>query len=111
MLQWDKSIQVGDFVISNYHKNSIIYKVSKIERRFLVKSDLKCEVYKNSSIGDEYSPIVTIIPVIDTSFDACFSKKKLTARKAFLDCTWLNKMSSIDFNNYLQYLSDLFMNI
>ena len=77
----------------------------------MVKSDLKCEVYKNSSVGDEYSPIVTITPVIDTSFDACFSKKKLKARKAFLDSTWLNKMLSVDFENYLKYLSDLFMNI
>lgn len=54
-LEWDRSITVGDLV-TGYHKG--IWKVTKIDRRFLTQDDLRYQAYKDREVGEEYSSLV-----------------------------------------------------
>lgn len=86
----DRSLKVGDLVFSNYHKGDLLFKVTKIERRFLTKDDLRYGVYKNGSVGDEYDPLTTIESVANLGFRVDRSKKFRKTTK-ILDASYLVK--------------------
>jgi|SRR6185369_9082412 len=88
----DRSLKVGDLVFSNYHKGDLLFKVTKIERRFLVKDDLRYGVYKDGKVGDEYSPLATIESVANLGFRVDRTKKFRKTTKT-LDASWVVKAS------------------
>jgi hypothetical protein len=86
----DRTLKVGDLVFSNYHKGDLLFKITKIERRFLNKDDLYYDVYKNGKVGDEYNPAVTIESVANLGLRAD-RKKKFRKTTMNLDALYVVK--------------------
>jgi hypothetical protein len=82
-------LKEGDFVLYDSNSKFIIWKITKIERRFLTEDDVKrYTCYNSCSVGDEYAPLVTISFVKDISN---VTKKK---RSHILDASYLKKVNS-----------------
>lgn len=56
------TFKVGD-VVTTYHKG--YWRITKIERRFLTKDDLRYTCYKNKKVGDEYSSLIHYESICD----------------------------------------------
>lgn len=76
-------IKVGD-IITTYHKG--YWRLTKIERRFLVESDLRFGVYKDGKVGDEYSPLYHYELVMDAN-----GKKPKSKRVKSCDAAYCKK--------------------
>jgi hypothetical protein len=101
--------KVGDLVYSRYHKNETVYRITKIERRFLLDQwDVRSHqgVWPGCAIGDEYNPEVTIEAVADLSIRADHSKKLRKSTKN-LDAGWIEPVSSEDIAAHIRRLNDL----
>src|ERR1700677_3683500 len=101
----DRSLRVGDIVISTYHKSNVFFRITHIERRFLDASSLRYDTYKEANIGDEYNSAATIESV--ASYNIIPSAKKPRKISKYLDASWLIKVSPQDIDAYinrLQYL-------
>ena len=101
----DRTLQVGDIVLSSYKKSSYLCKIIHIERRFLDAYDLKYDVYKNANVGDEFNPIVTIESV--ASLDVTPSSKKLRKVKQELDAEYLINVTPQYIEAYVKRLQAL----
>lgn len=88
----DKSLKVGDLVFNGYSKNNFLYKITKIERRFLTQDDLRYNAYKGGQVGDEYNPYVTIEAVADLDLKTK-PDTKLRKNVKGLDASYLTKVS------------------
>lgn len=64
-IEWDRSIDIGDLV-TGYHKG--IWRVTKIDRRFLTQDDLRYQAYKDRQVGDEYSSLVQYQQVLTDDY-------------------------------------------
>lgn len=102
----DRTLKVGDYVFNNYSKNELLWRVTKIERRFLTKDDLRYGVYKNGSVGDEYNPYVEIEAVADFSIKAD-SKKKMRKQTKGLDAAYLTKVEPQVIQDHLSKLKKM----
>lgn len=104
----DRSLKVGDLVFSNYHKGDLLFKITKIERRFLVKDDLRYDCYKDGHVGDEYDPIVTIQAVANLGLRVNRTKKfrKITH---VLDASYLEKANPDILNAQIRLLQDFLL--
>jgi len=101
----DRTLQVGDIVLSTYNKSTLLYRITDIERRFLCAYDLKYDVYKNANVGDEFNPIVTIESV--ASLNVTPSSKKLRKVKQELDAEYLIKVTPQYIEAYIKRLQTL----
>jgi len=52
------NLKIGD-AVTGYHKG--YWMITDIRRRFLNRHMLAYDVYKGSSVGDEYSPLVDLV--------------------------------------------------
>lgn len=104
----DRTLKVGDLVLSNYTKNDLLFKITKIERRFLEKDDLSYGVYKNGKVGDEYNPLATIESVANLGFRVDRSKKLRKATK-ILDAAYLVKVNPDLINEQIQVLQSILL--
>lgn len=86
---WDKTLKVGDYVFSGYHKGSLLFKIIEIQKRYLTKDDLRYEVYKGCKVGDEYASYATIESVMDLGVQ--ISPKKFRKIKRGLDISYLER--------------------
>lgn len=101
----DRTLKVGDYVFNNYSKNTILWKVTKIERRFLNQSDLKSSVYAGGQVGDEWNPYVVIEAVAD--FGVHTSGKKLRKQVKGFDAAWVTKVDPKVFQDHIDRLKKL----
>lgn len=103
---FDTFIQVGDFVLSGYHEKDIIFRVTKIERRFYSQDDID-RYYKNGPIvvGDEFNPLVSIEPIVNLSIRA--SSKKPKASIKALDGAYLKKVDKQLIMEYIERLKQI----
>lgn len=106
----DPTLAVGDFVFHNYSKNELLWKVTKIERRFLDQDDLRYGVYKDGKVGDEYNPIVTIESVADFSIKTGLKKKMRKQKKEF-DAAYLVKVDPKLIQDHVQRLKQLVVDL
>jgi len=102
----DPTLAVGDFVFHNYSKNELLWKVTKIERRFLTKDDLRYGVYEYGKVGDEYNPYVMIESVADFSIKTNVTKKMRKTKKG-LDAAYLVKADPKLIQDHVQRLKQL----
>lgn len=102
----DPTLAVGDFVFHNYSKNELLWKVTKIERRYLTKEDLIYSFYEYGKVGDEYSPYVMIESVADFSIKADLKKKMRTQKKG-LDASYLIKVNPKIVQDHIQRLKTI----
>jgi len=104
LLNWDSSINIGDYVISKYGKSTFLYQVIKISKRFITKNDvnLYSNVDKNAKIGDEYNPIVTIKPVANLNI---MSNNKFKKQESSLDGAYLIKVSKSKAQEWIDKLT------
>ena len=102
----DPTLAVGDFVFHNYSKNELLWKVMKIERRFLKQEDLKYGVYKNGKVGDEYNPYIQIESVTDFSIKVNLTKKMRKIKKG-LDAAYLIKVNPKIVQDHIQRLKTI----
>lgn len=102
----DRTLQIGDLVFSTYHKGELLFKISKIERRFLTADLLKYSPYSKGQVGDEYNPLVTIESVANLSvrYDA---SKKFRKHVKTLDATYLIKVDPEYIKAYIKRLHEL----
>lgn len=91
-IDWDKTLQVGDYVVSNYHKQPLLFQITSLERRFLTKDDLRHRVYADAKEGDEYSSIVQVVAVQDLDIRTSSTKKIRKVTKS-LDITWVKRVN------------------
>jgi len=102
----DRTLQVGDIVISTYNKSTLLYRITNIERRFLEAFDMQySDTYEDATIGDEYNPIVTIESV--ANLDAKPSNKKLRKIKQELDADYLVKITPQYMETYIKRMKAL----
>jgi hypothetical protein len=106
----DPTLAVGDFVFHTYSKNELLWKITKIERRFLTKDDLKYSVYENGKVGDEYNPYVSIESVADFSIKANVKKKMRKTKKGF-DAAYLVKVDPKLIQEHVQRLKQLVVDL
>jgi hypothetical protein len=111
LLTWDTTLQVGDLVFSTYHKGETLFKIIKIEKRFITQYDMMYATYQSSpyyghSVGDEYNPYVTIEAVASLSIVSNLDKKK---RKyvAGLDGFYLKRATPDHIEGHLKRLQKL----
>jgi len=104
----DRTLKVGDLVFSNYHKGDLLFKVTKIERRFLVKDDLRYGAYKDGKVGDEYDPLTTIESVANLGFRVDRSKKFRKTTKV-LDASYLVKANPDLVNEQIKVLQTILL--
>lgn len=102
----DPTLAVGDFVFHNYSKNELLWKVVKIERRFLTKDALRYGIYENGKVGDEYNPYVAIESVADFSIKANVAKKMRKIKKG-LDAAYLVKVNPKIVQDHIQRLKTI----
>lgn len=102
----DRTLKVGDYVFNNYSKNELLWRVTKIERRFLLKDDLKYQAYKSGKVGDEYNPYVVIEAVADLS-SKHDSNKKLRKTVKGLDAAWVSKVDPPKLQDHINRLQKL----
>ena len=102
----DPTLAVGDFVFHNYSKNELLWKVTKIERRFLTKDDLRNSVYEYGKVGDEYNPYVQIESVADFSIKVNVTKKMRKTKKGF-DAAYLIKVNPKIVQDHIQRLKTI----
>jgi hypothetical protein len=101
--------KVGDLVFSKYHKNETVYRITKIERRFLVDQwDVRSHqsVFPGCQIGDEYNPTVTIEAIADLSIKADPTKKMRRSTKS-LDASWVMPVTPEHIAAHIRKLNDL----
>jgi hypothetical protein len=101
--------KVGDLVWSKYHKNEIVYRITKIERRFIADEWDKrahSSVFPGCEIGDEYNPMVDIEAVADFSVKAD-PAKKLRKSSRSLDVSWVTKVTPEHIEAHIRRLNDL----
>lgn len=101
----DRSLQVGDYVFNNYSKNTILWKITGITRRFLSQSDLRSHVYSGGQVGDEWNPYVTIEAVAD--FGIKPPGKKLRKQVKGLDAAWVSKADPKVFKEHIARLNKI----
>jgi hypothetical protein len=99
----DRSLQVGDYVFHNYSKNSFLWKITKITRRFLTQDDLRYGVYKNANIGNEYNPYVEIESIADLGFNLV--NKKYRKQIRYFDAVYLIKVDPKVIQNHINTLN------
>lgn len=104
LLNWDSSINIGDYVISTYGKSTFLYQVVKITKRFITKNDvnLYSNVDKNAKIGDEYNPIVTNKPVGNLNI---ISNSKFKKQESSLDGSYLIKVNKSNVQEWIDKLT------
>lgn len=102
----DRSLKVGDLVFQGYTKNNLLYKIIKIERRFLEEDDLRYGVYANGKVGDEYDPLVTIRVVADLDLKTK-STAKLRKNTKELDAAYLTKVDPKFLEDYKNRLTKI----
>lgn len=102
----DRTLKVGDFVLSSYHKSDLLFKIVDLERRFLTQDDLKYHSYENGSIGDEYNPYVTIETITNLSITTDPSKKIRKTIKG-LDASWLRKVTPEHLEAHIHRLQNM----
>lgn len=105
-IESDKTIAIGDLVLSNYHKGELIFKVTKIERRFLTKDDLRFDCYKGGQVGDEYNPYVTIESVANLSINVDPNKKFRKTVKG-LDAAHLKKIDHKHIEAHIERIKNI----
>ena len=88
MTEWDKTLKVGDYVFSTYHKAPLLFQIVSIEKRYLTVDDIRYGGYGNKKVGEEYSPLIKILAIQDLSLNLN-SKKKFRKVTAVLDCSYL----------------------
>jgi hypothetical protein len=101
----DRSLRIGDIVLSNYHKSNFLFRITEIERRFLTAFDLRYDTYKDANIGDEYNSLATIESV--AAYNIIPSAKKPRKVSKHLDMSWLVKVSPQDVEAYVKRLNTL----
>lgn len=112
----DESIpayKVGDLVFYNLSKNDTVYRIAKIERRFLTDQDdvdRHQNIWPGCEIGDEYNPIIAIEAVMDLSIRAD-AKKKVRKSSRWLDAFWLSPITPQQIQTQIQRLNDLLVQI
>lgn len=96
----DPTIKVGDYVFSYYAKKDMwVYKVSKIERRYLTAQDVKTykDAYEGCKAGEEMNPLLHLTKFCDLSFHSAKSSKKITV----LDAAWIKKVDKKEILDYI----------
>lgn len=97
---------VGDLVFSTYHKKEYLFKVTKIERRYIDQNDLRYNCYANCQVGDEKSPLVSIIAVSNLSIVAD-PNKKFRKTGATIDAAYIKKVEPTHIQAHIRKLNDL----
>lgn len=101
--------KVGDLVWSKYHKNEVVYRITNIDRRFIVDTfDARQHqyVFPGCEVGDEYNPYITVEAVMDLSIKADSNKKMRKSSKG-LDASWLLPVTSQHIQAHIKRLNDL----
>lgn len=106
----DPTLAVGDFVFHNYSKNELLWRITKIERRFLTKDDLRYSVYENGKVGDEYNPYVSIESVADFSIKTNVAKTMRKTKKGF-DAAYLVKVDPKLIQDHIQRLKKMVVDL
>lgn len=107
----DRSLKVGDVVFSIYHKGERLFKITKIERRFLTQDDLRYNVYKDRSVGDEYNPTLDIESIADLSILTDPNKKFRKLVKKRLDAAWVRRADPSMIQDHIYRLTNLLTTI
>jgi hypothetical protein len=102
----DRSLKVGDIVISFYNKGEILFRITGIEKRYLTKDDLIYDFYKNGQVGDEFNPTVQMEAVADLSIRTEPNSKFRKARNS-LDAAWVKKIDPAHIQAHIQKLNSL----
>lgn len=102
----DRTLQVGDLVFSSYHKKDLLFKITKIERRFLTLDLLRYNVYSKGQVGDEYNPIVVIKSIANLSIKYD-SKKKFRPTTASIDASYLKIVTPEHIQAYIKRLHEI----
>jgi hypothetical protein len=100
--------KVGDLVWSKYHTNDLVYRITKIDRRFIADEwdkNLRGTTYPGCEIGDEYNPTALIETFIDLSVKN-FLKKKIRKSTQQLDVSWLIKVTPEHIETHIKRLKD-----
>lgn len=66
-------MKIGD-LITTYFKG--YYRLTKIEKRYITQELKNSNVYKDSNIGDEYSPLYHFVQIYDSNGNPKKSKEK-----------------------------------
>ena len=103
---FDTSIKEGDLVTSNYHRQGLLFRVMKINQRFISQEEIDKSKkyngnYSDCEAGDEMNPLVEIKPVFDLND---LKNKKLRVNVKHLDGSFLNKMTK---EKYAQHIEGL----
>lgn len=102
----DRSLKVGDLVFSNYHKGQLLFKITKIEKRFLDASMLHYGCYQGGSVGDEYNPYVTIESVANLGITPD-PKKKFRKTVKGLDAAWITRAEPEHISAHIKRLNEI----
>lgn len=102
----DRSLKEGDLVFSEYHKGQLLFKITKIERRYLTQQDIKHSVYSCGQVGDEYNPYVTIESVADLGVPRN-PKKKFRKTVKTLDAAWLKRAEPEHIQAHIKMLYEI----
>ncbi len=105
LLTWDQSIDVGDYVFCTYRKNSFIYKVTEVKRRFITDVMRKSypDVYGLYPVDTEIDPIVEI----EIAFDLSMSATRFKRTKTTYDATFIKKVKKSELQDHINRISDM----
>lgn len=106
----DKTLKVGDYVLSRYHKGDLLYRVTKITQRFLEAKDISPYAHIGANVGDEYNPYIQCEAVENISISAD-SKKKLRKKTIGLDAGWVTKVDPATIEAYIEKLHGILLKL